>query len=221
MVDLDAGTCDFDKELFFKLLEVSKLYGYDPRKNTPLLARHTSIDNIFSSLNVQDNTYTLISGILFDDGFHPMVSDAMTLSINAKSAHKDGAWEFIRFLLSETVQKGPCGWNTPVLRTALDQNISKSLEPLLDSPYGSMWSDLIEGERVDTFVLFQPGEITGQMIQNYRDMAENARFLPARTSPLLKIICDEANYYFEGSKSIEEVRSIIENRVQLYINEHK
>ena len=59
------------------------------------------------------------------------------------------------------------------------------------------------------------------MINEYIDAMENARLLPVRTEPLLDIICEEAAYYFNGSKGVEETAEVIQNRVQLYLNEHK
>ena len=50
---------------------------------------------------------------------------------------------------------------------------------------------------------------------------ENARLLPIRIDPLLDIICEEAAAYFNGDKSIPEITELIQNRVQLYLNEHK
>ena len=50
-------------------------------------------------------------------------------------------------------------------------------------------------------------------------MLEDARPLPIRTAPLLDIIAEEAEYYFDGTKSIEEVTAVIQNRVQLYMDE--
>ena len=49
---------------------------------------------------------------------------------------------------------------------------------------------------------------------------EEAKPYPIRVVPLLNIIDEEAAYYFSGVKSAEEVRSVIENRVRLYLGEN-
>ena len=36
---------------------------------------------------------------------------------------------------------------------------------------------------------------------------------------VLNIILEEAAGYFEGHKSVEDVASVVQNRVQLYLNE--
>lgn len=50
---------------------------------------------------------------------------------------------------------------------------------------------------------------------------EDARPLPYRTAPVLKIVLEEAADYFNGSKSVEEISGIINRRVQLYLDERK
>ena len=62
--------------------------------------------------------------------------------------------------------------------------------------------------------------LENEKLPNFIQMIEDARYLPIRTQPLLDIVCEEAEAYFSGVKSMEEVIAIIENRVNLYINEH-
>lgn len=50
--------------------------------------------------------------------------------------------------------------------------------------------------------------------------AEDARPLPVRTKPVLEVTCEEAEDYFNGMKSLEEVIPVMENRVRLYLNEN-
>lgn len=52
-----------------------------------------------------------------------------------------------------------------------------------------------------------------------REVLESARFLPYKTEPILDIIYEEAQGYFTGQRSIDEITANIENRVQLYLNE--
>ena len=84
-------------------------------------------------------------------------------------------------------------------------------------PYG----DIEDGEVRHGSKLFRKSDFTESVINEYIDAMENARMLPVRTEPLLDIICEEAAYYFNGSKGVEETAEVIQNRVQLYLNEHK
>ena len=76
------------------------------------------------------------------------------------------------------------------------------------------------GEKLITKYPRSGQDITEEKIAQYREFLEDARPLPLRTVPLLDIILEEAEYYFDGMKSIEEVSAVIQNRVQLYMDEN-
>lgn len=61
--------------------------------------------------------------------------------------------------------------------------------------------------------------MTQERIKEYLEVLEGIRALPARNTPLLDIICEEAAHYFNGNKSAEDTAKVIENRVQLYLDE--
>ncbi len=52
-------------------------------------------------------------------------------------------------------------------------------------------------------------------------MIEEARPLPVRTKFILEVILIEAQDYFDGYKSTNEVINLINNRVQLYLDENR
>ena len=58
-------------------------------------------------------------------------------------------------------------------------------------------------------------------MEAYKKAIEDARPLPMRTAPILAIIQEEAKDYFNGSKRVEEIIQVINNRVQLYLDERK
>lgn len=219
MVDWEEGTCDFDGGLFGKLLEAAGRFGYDSRKNKPLLAFDWDIDDIYDNQPVD----AVLSGVLFDDGRHGAVSSYMILSINSNSANQEGAWEFLRFLLGEEMQSAPRAYNPPMLKSAFQEWIGKDLE-LMNNSLGEwtrfMW-EIRDGEVINEHKTFRKEDFTESVINEYIDAMENARMLPVRTEPLLDIICEEAAYYFGGSKGVEETAKVIRNRVQLYLDEHK
>lgn len=70
-----------------------------------------------------------------------------------------------------------------------------------------------------------PGEnwkgVSEKKQAEYRRTIEDARPLPLRTRLVLTIIQEEAEDYFNGSKSVDEVTKVVNNRVQLYLDEGK
>ena len=131
--------------------------------------------------------------------------------LNANAANRDGAWEFVKFLLSEEAQG------------KLEESIASCM-PVKKSVFESLMErEITNGPSKDydtKRMVFEP-PLTRERADEIEAFLENARALPYKTEPILKIIEEESQDYFNGSKSIEQVADIIENRVQLYLDEQR
>lgn len=230
MVDWEQGSCDFSGELFAKMLEVAKRYAYDEYQDYPVLAEDAYGEDLFNFLtpSLMEQMGKVQVGILFDDGCYPAQNTkTQILSINANSSRKQGAWEFIAFLLEEEGQRwltGP-GYNElPVHRKAFQEKIETELKmagggggmTTLRVPY----TNYVDGKYVTEYREFPLEDVNGEWVEVFTQMAEETRPLPVRTEPVLDIILDEAEDYFNGMKSVEEVVRVMENRVRLYLSEN-
>ncbi|MDE6065110.1 MAG: extracellular solute-binding protein [Lachnospiraceae bacterium] len=224
-VDWEQGTCDFSGELFQNILEIAKQYGDDGRKGgLPSLAQDLdrSVSDIFyfHGPAEQEESGMVLVGVLFDDGCHLALSSFMAMAINANSAHKEGAWEFICFLLGEEAQNDYAVnvEGIPALQSAFDLMIDEKKREVS----GGNQVIIITGETGEQQTeVYGEGDMTEEKIEAYRKVLEGACPYPIRTLPILDIIYEEAADYFNGSKSLDEVCGIIENRVQLYLNESR
>ncbi|MBD5536210.1 MAG: extracellular solute-binding protein [Lachnospiraceae bacterium] len=229
-VDWEQGTCDFSGELFRNILEIAKRYGDDGRRGgLPSLAQDLdrSVSDIFyfHGPAEQEESGMVLVGVLFDDGCHLALSSFSALAINANSAHKEGAWEFICFLLSEDAQNFyAVNGGMPALKSAFDLLIDGQKEQVAGGKKFTIISTVVgangaAGEQ--SVEVYGEEDITEEKIEAYRKMLEGACPYPIRTLPILDIIYEEAADYFNGSKSLDEVCGIMENRVQLYLNESR
>lgn len=213
MVDWEAGSCDFHIPLFEKLLKAAGRYGYDAGKELePELTYYRNLNNFFyfNSSAEQEEKGRVSSGTLFDDGCHGVSLPLYTMAVNASSEHKEGAWEFIAFLLEEEVQYSEEMYLPPVHRKSFDRWLEWEIRQ------GSE----VRFENGHTVHPVYYGENTSEVKKEaYKTAIEEARPLPARTAAVLAIVLEEAEDYFSGSKSAEEVSRVINNRVQLYLNE--
>lgn len=214
MMDWENGSCDFGTPLFGKLLEAAKRYGDDGRKNTDSIAEFKVLRSILSfEGQAQQQAEGRVSfGALSDDGCYPVSEWGYSLSINANSAHKEGAWEFIHFLISEDSQRTDRDFmNMPLHKEAFDAWMQKYIDD-------KTMTEQLNGVDV---ISYNGKIITDEMLAEFKNKIETARPLPVRTAPVLDIILEEAGYYFNGSKNADEVVEIINKRVQLYLNERK
>lgn len=201
MVDWERGTCNFDTDLFAKLLQAAKNLGDSGKKNyTPVSER------VFVGLGTIPYLYSQESGgktdlgMLFDGGCYGQVRANFSLKVNANSQNKEGVWEFLNYLLSREAQETQ---DSPVHREA----------------FAARAEDII-AEHARFGLSRYPNPLTRELAEELEAyLMEDVRFLPICVQPLIDIIKEEASDYFEGIKDIGQVRNVVKNRVQLYLDE--
>lgn len=233
MVDWERGTCDFGGEQFAQMLEVSRRYGYDEKNSYPALAEFRN-ERFYTfeyaeELAVENKVYV---GYIYEDGCYPAINQTGVMAINSNSdkAHKEGAWEFIEFLLSEEIQSTISIGTYPVRRSAFETIASREIREgslviktengvSAGRNYKAGITDFEElGYDVEAYKRLH--DLNEKQVQEIRDMLNSARPLPTRTETIKAIIREEAEEYFAGQKGYDEVISVIENRVRLYLEEN-
>ena len=221
MIDWEKGTCDFGGELFGKLMEAAKRYQRDEGSAQTQITTKKYLSsfngiyyNFLTGAESEAEGYVPI-GFLFDDGHHPVLTTAQSercsLMLNANAANRDGAWEFLKFLLSEEAQEKLSDVllaDMPVKKSVFRAQIEKEIK---EGP----------GKNLDKSRMLFEGSLTRERADEIEAFLESARALPYKTEPVLEIIREESQDYFNGSKSIEQVADIIENRVQTYLDEQR
>ncbi len=225
MLDWEAGTCDFGGDLFAKMLEAAGRYAYDENQDYPILVEHVYCNDLYSfctSEHLKEMGKVQV-GVMFPDGCHAGVNTAyQTLSINANSTRKQGAWEFIAYLLGEEWQQELIRREEiPASRKAFQVMVDSKLADLHNYTSREIWFwEMIGGEYVVASRReLTAGSITDDWVEAFTKTMEEARCLPIRTQAIMEVVLEEAEDYFNGIKSVEEVVRIIENRVRIYMNE--
>ncbi len=218
MVDWERGSCDFGDGLFPKMLEAAKRYGDDGRKGQlPAIAESRVFYDAykFDSSAEQESAGTVTCGVLFDDGCHGAADSARTMAVNANSPSKEGAWEFLCFLLGDEAQSPDYG--LPVSRGNFELWLERQKAQTED---GKEIHNIVTIDDKITFVeTYTAEDLTDEKIAEYRKAVEEVKPYPIRTAPILDIILDESENYFNGSKSAAQVSEVITNRVQVYLDE--
>lgn len=238
-IDWETGECYFDTEDFIRVLEFAARFPesgvYSQEEGIAEMLRQDKILLMQASLSsVQE--YQMYSG-LFGEAIafvgYPC-SQRMgnliqptngSVAINAGSAHKDGAWEFIKLLISEEYQDSlvseyGSGWGFPVRKSSLEKLFA-----------GDMTAEYYEGEngeqeeqpktswQYDDFCI-DIYAATEEEIEAVRSLIASARRCAGSTNTeLVNIVTEETEVFFQGQKSAEETADIIQNRIQIYVNE--
>lgn len=200
MVDWESGTCNFDTELFAKLLQAAGNLGDSDRKSyTPLTTMEYIGLGSLRRLQKQEKEGKTVLGILFDDGFHGMARTWFSLKLNANSPNKEGAWEFLSYLLSQETQET---YDLPVHKGAFAAH-----------------AEAILTAQAEGWLVYSDPRTKEDVAELETYLMEDVRFASVRVQPLIDIIIEEAKDYFGGMKDIDQVRAVVKNRVQLYLDE--
>jgi len=225
----ETGECKFDSEDFISLLELCntfpKEYDYDSgeSESTASLLRSgkvllTSVNmSSFSDIQMYPALYgepVNFIGFPTNSGSGSVVGFNNRFCVAAKSKNKEGAWAFIRsFLLPDNQNK--LDWNLPVNKAVFEQKIADAMKKQDDNDSvasSTWWYDDVE---------ITVGPLTEEDAQAVRDMVYNATTEADYDQQLMNIITEEAEYYFNGEKSAQEIAGIIQSRAQLYIDENR
>lgn len=241
-VNWEEKTCDFGGEEFKEILTMLKTYKnrkYDAVSGTTAEAvrgRGYLTQTVQIGLDDQMNSYKDIKEAFLDayeiagmptaDGsLRYGMLYTQIYGMNAASENKEGAWAFLEYLLSEEFQKpssvdysekSQISGYFPARRDCLESGLQENVEYVPD-PEGRVHysTNRYTREASAEYREFteEDKEIVYAMIEStYRDTF-------GTSYTLLNIITAESEPFFEGTKTLEEVAKIIQNRAALYLME--
>ena len=161
--------------------------------------------------------------------------DGFGWSINAASKQKEGAWAFLKFLLSEEYQREFNTSRFSPLKSLLEEQFEYYSTPLEGSYFDSKLQEMVTYQG---HVLMEASQahmqqngywkdiyiecLTPEQIQLVRDLIDRSRPISATHDVTLNnIIMEEADAYFKDYRSLDDVMKNIENRVTLYLEERE
>lgn len=237
-IDPETGTCDFTGGEFAKLLEFAdrfpKEVDYDANgpseiekiRSGQLLLLTRSITSVAM---YQMFEYEFGEPVNFV-GYPTMEGSGLLLNVNgttaamhAGSKNKEGVWEFIRFNLSEKRQENlpTANGGFPILKSALDKELAEAME-------NEYYEDEDGNQKLTSKATWGTGDFsvevyaaTQEQVDRIREMIETAQPNVREDHKISEIINEEAQAYFDGQKSAEDVAALVQNRVQTYLNETK
>lgn len=241
-VDVSTGKCAFDTDNFVAMLtyasELPVEYGEDywgddywNNYESQFREDRTLLDTISIS-NIRDLNGT-INGVFGEDisfvGFPTDGDMGSTLwagnrmyAMSAKSKNLDGAWEFLRYYLTQeyqdTVQDQE--YNLPVLRSSFEKGVQDATKkPYYTDENGNKVeydeTYYINGEEITL------PQLTQEQVDRIVSFVESVDKRGYYNEAISNIISEETGAYFSGQKSAKDVASVIQSRVQVYVNENR
>jgi len=221
-IDYEQGSAHFNSEEFIRILEFADRFAEPiPEQGgvLPLLTEEEALMQGSAVLSHQGFSYfgnlhvfeTSIGKDFTLMGFHSAGNSMVKMGaekmygICNNAANPDGAWEFIKYLLSEEFQQNKV-FQFPVLESIYDKDVEYWTDPAF-----SKSTDPNLGDR-------GPGMTQDQVDEVYAMIASMTGPQKYYT-PIMEIINTEVAAFFSGDKSAEATAETINSRVGVLLNE--
>lgn len=239
-VDINTGTCNFESEEFIAMLEYANTFpaeypenyweDYDWQKEQGKYREGKAILQMTYVSRISDLIYQ-IHGNLGEEaawiGFPGLEGNSSVIqpgsymyAISSQSKNTEGAWDFVRYYLTDEYQNNENMYNLPVVKKIFEEKAKESME----KPY---WLDE-NGEKVEydnTYYINGEEIVLEQFSQEEVDsICEFIYSLGKRSyynENITNIVTEEAESFFSGDKSAQEVAKVIQSRVQVYVDENR
>ncbi len=236
-INWKTGECHFNTDEFMELLEFIKEFpealgedyyvdsfwqGYDSMwREDKVLLSFMYLSN-FSTYNFEKKgtfgeDITLI-GFPVREGNGAALASNMELAMSSKSKHKDGAWQFMRYFLTDAYQEQVYQW--PVSMKQMDRLAEEAMKkPTYEDEDGNTVEvdETYTVNGVEVPITPMTKEETDALIAYIKTVDQVYSYNEA----LLNIVSEEASPFFAGQKNVKEVADIIQSRVQIYVNENR
>lgn len=243
-VNKETGECSFDSEDFIKLLEFSNrfpkeidydsLYSDDSYymeqqsqyRNNKTLLDMVTIQNFTQIRELEQGSFgepVTFIGYPGAGGNGASFIANTEIAITSKAANPDGAWEFVKYFLSDEYQDlyaDSNSWQFPVKLSSLQKKAENAKErPYWENEDGT--KEYYDNNYWLGDTKINIGVNTDEDNQKIMDLINSTTNVSRYDQDISNIIDEETAAFFEGQKSAQEVAEIIQNRVSNYIAENR
>lgn len=244
-LDVSTGKCNFDSDDFKKVLifanefptntdnmeEIYKDADYNSAyMKDQLLLSSFGMGSFREAYRTEQSMFgedVVIIGFPNIDGdSKPVINPSLSVAISAKCSDKEGAFEFVKMLLSEDFQNqidnGYAGSRgIPILKSAFEKMGETAMEPYAYKNDQGEWVEIDPSE--DTYQRggkeYPYQNLPKERLEYYKEVCTSVSSIRYKEDQILNIINEEAAAYFAGQKSVDEVTRIIQSRASIYVKE--
>lgn len=234
LINWETGECKFDSEEFKEILQYCNMGENDGEdidwSQLPELIANGEVKLNNGEFAIEDIQFyqkmfgmeMTFVGFPDEDKNGSFFSFDSCLGISSKCGCKDGAWEFLKQLMTKDFQcDQESMFHTPTRQDAYDCMIEqKSAKEEYTDDWGNTIQPLKQAKKFGTFYLeIEP--LSQEEIQTYTSLVQSTNKIISYDEKIMEIIKEEAEGYFTGDKELEETVRVIQNRISLYVNEQR
>lgn len=238
-IDYEAGVSHLAEQPFIDFLKFAKNYGddlyytaetgysetadyyLDGRLAVHSLIMYDPSDLLFASACFQEQEVLIGMPSARERGVY---MSSNQLCLNSNSQCKEGAKEFLRYLISQEGQTKFVQYKNDFLSQHADyffrpDNFSCRRD-VTEASLKHYQENVKEGQRSEHLgVITRTVPLSDEQIEQFFSLFEDARPEWELPSEIYNIACEELEPYFAGDCSAEEAAGKLDNRVQLYFDE--
>ncbi len=201
-----ADTGKYKESELMSLLREGTIAGVDPYIGDP-----NDLNKMRACFDGEEVLigYPRVSG----NGIYMITSQ---LYMNRNSENKEGAADFLRYMLSEEGQRERAGndyWGMMTVRRDCNADIlERYQQSVMDPPVQY---------RIGDRYFWEATTLDEKQIEQYWWLMDTAKSGAFRAEELWTMVEEELEPYFHGDRSAEEAAAVLDSRVQLYLDERK
>lgn len=239
-IDWETGECRFNGEDFIRVLEFANKFPEEIAYNSDegissklrsdkVLLMQTSLSSVqeYQMMNGLFGEKTTYIGYPNSERKGNLIQPTnSSVALNAKSKNKDGAWEFVKTLISDDYQNSlvserGSSWGFPLKKSALDKQFEYDMTPdYYEDENGNQVEQMKTSWGYDDFNM-DIYAATQEEVDAVKEIIASAeRTSGSVNEELTNIITEETGAFFKGQKSAKDTADIIQNRIQIYVKEN-
>ena len=239
-IDYKNGKCNFGSADFIKMIEFANTlpnisYANNYRlSETEIIEAIRSEDIYFYELLAMDiaafinmkyyygNDEYVIKGFPTQTGNGTIAQCYNYIGITDKSESKVGAWEFIKYWLSDEVQLYQKNFTLPITNSALNNILNEYMNKYYYTNQSELRiNDKPLSKNIIESLNYKEFHFTEEDATKICRFFNNIQVTPKYDNTVISIIWEEIHQFFADKITAEQCAHYIQNRVSTYLNEQK
>ena len=246
-VDWSTGKCSFDSQEFVDLLTFANSFQADFDWDAYEWSEEESAPNRIAQgrqMLMQAGVYSF-DDILYNDMYfggsstyigwptNNGVGNMLALSdgafaMSAGCKNKEAGWEFIRSILSEDYQRSQYG--LPVIRKIFDEKLKEAMTAEYEKDESGNYLLDENGERIQISrggvgfgdgTVYELYALSQEQADKLLEVINTTTKVAESNDSIASIVTEQAQAYFAGQKSPEEVARLVQSKANIYVNEQR
>lgn len=227
LVDYENAQCTFDREVFIEMLKLSSQLPDQPGEGSGGLIDSYTGQSMLALMELGTDTVGMVCyldkifsgdaqfvGFPVQKGSGTAAIPSCRFAICGISANPGAAWDFMRFLLSDTVQNDrQLTPGLPIVTAAMENRLTELAQHYQDDKM--IFYASVDGTPVE----ISPRPADERTLDKIRIMANQMDAIAQVDGSIMEIIMREAEKYYAGQISAQDAGTNIQSRVSIYLAE--